>query len=121
MSRIRGIRGAITVQENDQEQIREATQTLLQEIMKRNFLGTEDIISAIFTLTTDLDAAFPATSARQIGWDRVPMICLNEIPVPGSLTHCIRVLLHVETGFSQEEIHHVYLGDAVGLRSDLVD
>ncbi|HHY26812.1 MAG TPA: chorismate mutase [Desulfitobacterium dehalogenans] len=121
MTRVRGIRGAITIQENDVEEIRQATQELLKEMMMRNSLVTEDIISAIFTLTKDIDAAFPATFARQLGWDRVPMICLNEIPVPGSLPLCIRVLLHVESSLTQEEIHPVYLRDAVNLRRDLVE
>ncbi|ACL21413.1 chorismate mutase [Desulfitobacterium hafniense] len=121
MTRVRGIRGAITIQENNAEHIREGTQELLQEMIKRNSLATTDIISAIFTLTKDIDAAFPATFARQLGWDRVPMICLNEVPVPGSLPMCIRVLLHVESALTQEEIQPVYLRDAVNLRRDLVE
>lgn len=119
--RVRGIRGAITIEENNAEQIRQATQELLQEMVKRNNLAVEDIISGIFTVTKDIDAAFPATFARQLGWDRVPMICLNEMPVPGSLPLCIRVLLHVETGFTQEEIQPVYLREAVNLRRDLME
>lgn len=121
LASVRGIRGAITIQENNAEQIRQATHELLEEIVRRNSLAPANIISAIFTLTKDLDAAFPATFARQLGWDRVPMICLNEIPVPGSLPRCIRVLLHVESSLSQEEIQPVYLRDAVNLRRDLVE
>lgn len=121
MNRVRGIRGAITIKKNDIEEIRQATQELVQEMMKRNALASEDIISAIFTVTKDIDAAFPATFARQLGWDRVPMISLNEMPVPGSLPLCIRVLLHVETSLTQEEVHPVYLRDAANLRKDLID
>ncbi|MGE4271681.1 MAG: chorismate mutase [Desulfitobacterium sp.] len=119
MTSVRGLRGAITVEENDPEHIREATHELINEIVRRNSLAPEDIISAIFTLTQDLDAAFPATFARQLGWDRVPMICLNEIPVPGSLPRCLRVLLHIETSLTQAEIQPVYLRDAINLRQDL--
>lgn len=116
---MRGIRGAITVEENNAEQIQDATQELLREILEENSLSTEDIVSAIFTVTPDLDAAFPASSARKMGWDRVPMLDSNEIPVPGAIPHCIRVLLHVETSLSQKEIQHIYLREALNLRKDL--
>ena len=116
---MRGVRGAITVEENSAEQIRNATQELLKEMLDRNSIRTEDIISAIFTVTPDLDADFPASSARDMGWDSVPMLCSNEIPVPGSLPYCIRVLLHVDTSLSQQAIHHVYLRKAQKLRKDL--
>lgn len=116
---MRGVRGAITVEENNAEQICNATQKLLKEMLEQNSLSTDDIISAIFTVTPDLDAAFPASSARKLGWDRVPMICSNEISVPGALPRCIRVLLHVETPLSQKEIRHIYLREAVKLRKDL--
>jgi chorismate mutase len=118
---MRGVRGAITVDENTAEQISNATQELLTEMLVKNSLNTEDIISAIFTVTPDLDAYFPASSAREIGWERVPMICSNEIPVPGALPRCIRVLLHVETSLTQKEINHIYLRDAKKLRKDLVN
>lgn len=116
---MRGIRGAITVEENTAQQIQQATQELLQEMLKKNSLKTEDIISAIFTVTPDLNADFPASAARKMGWDRVPLLCANEIPVPGALPRCIRILLHVETPLSHEEIQHVYLRDAIELRADL--
>lgn len=116
---MRGVRGAITVDENSAEQIRSATQELLKEMLARNSIRTEDIISAIFTVTPDLNADFPATSAREMGWDKVPMLCSNEIPVPGALPNCIRVLLHVDTSLSQGAIHHVYLREAQKLRRDL--
>lgn len=116
---LRGIRGAITVEANTSEQIREATIELLQKIVEENFLVLEDIVSAIFTVTPDLNADFPASSAREIGWDRIPLLCATEIPVPGAMERCIRVLIHVNTQLGQEEIKHVYLRDAVRLRRDL--
>ena len=116
---MRGIRGAITVQENTSEAIKEATKELLQKIVEENLLVLEDIVSAIFTVTPDLNADFPASSAREIGWDRVPLLCATEIPVPGAMERCIRVLIHVNTALGQEEIKHIYLREAVRLRRDL--
>lgn len=116
---VRGIRGAITVTENSAEQIQSATKEMLQVIVKENSLSAEDIISAVFTVTPDLNAAFPASSARAFGWQQVPLLCCTEIPVPGALTRCIRVLLHVNTEKSQQEVHHVYLRNAIQLREDL--
>jgi chorismate mutase len=118
---VRGIRGATTVDRNDAGEIREATQELLQRILDENQLSTEDLVSAIFTLTPDLNADFPASSAREIGWQLVPLLCATEIPVPGALPNCIRVLLHVNTTRSQKEIRHIFLREAVKLRKDLVD
>lgn len=118
---VRGIRGATTVEHNDAEEIRVATQELLQKILAENQLCTEDLVSAIFTVTSDLNADFPASSARGIGWQLVPLLCATEIPVPGSLARCIRVLLHVNTTRSQREIKHIFLRDAVFLRKDLMD
>jgi len=118
---VRGVRGATTVENNDAEEIREATQELLQKILEDNQLCTEDLVSAIFTLTSDLNADFPASSARGIGWQLVPLLCATEIPVPGALPHCIRVLLHVNTTRSQKEIRHIFLRNAVKLRKDLID
>lgn len=118
---VRGIRGAITVDRNDAEEIRVATQELLQMILSENQLCTEDLVSAIFTVTSDLNADFPASSARGIGWQLVPLLCATEIPVPGSLPRCIRVLLHVNTMRSQREIRHIFLREAVYLRKDLMD
>lgn len=116
---MRGVRGAITVEENSAEKIRNATQELLSEILEKNSLTPEDIVSAFFTVTPDLDADFPASSARKMGWDLVPMLDSYEIAVPGALPHCIRVLLHVETPLSQKEIRHIYLREAGKLRKDL--
>jgi len=117
---VRGIRGATTVEHNDAAEIREATQELLKIILSENGLCTEDLISAIFTVTSDLNADFPASSARAIGWELVPLLCATEIPVPGSLSLCIRVLIHVNTTLCQAEIKHVFLRNAKALRKDLV-
>jgi chorismate mutase len=118
---VRGIRGATTVEQNDATEIREATQELLQKILFENKLGTEELVSALFTVTSDLNADFPASSAREIGWQLVPLLCATEIPVPGSLPRCIRVLIHANMDRSQKEIKHVFLRNAAMLRKDLVE
>lgn len=117
---VRAIRGATTVDHNDAAEIKEATQELLQRILSENTLSTEDLVSAIFTVTADLNADFPASSAREIGWELVPLLCATEIPVPSGLARCIRVLIHVNTTRSQTEITHVFLRNAIALRKDLV-
>ena len=118
---VRGIRGATTVAEDEAETILQATRELLEAIVKENAsMRPEDIGSAIFTVTEDLTATFPAQAARQMGWNMVPMMCAREIPVPGSLPKVIRVLVHWNTETPQSEIKHVYLRDAVKLRPDLV-
>jgi chorismate mutase len=117
----RGIRGAITVTENEAETILQATRELLEAIVKENAsMKPEEIGSAIFTVTEDLTATFPAQAARQMGWSMVPMMCAREIPVPGALPKVIRVLVHWNTETPQNEVKHVYLRDAVKLRPDLV-
>ncbi len=116
---LRGIRGAITVERNEAAEIAAATRELIKTIIKENRLDTEDIASAIFTVTSDLNAGFPATAVREMGWRYIPLMCANEINVPGSLGRCIRVLIHVNTAKSQKEIKHVYLKGAVVLREDL--
>ena len=118
---VRGIRGATTVAEDDPDLILQATRELLEAIVKENAsMRPEDIGSAIFTVTEDLAATFPAQAARQMGWSMVPMMCAREIPVPGSLPKAIRVLVHWNTETPQKDIKHVYLRDAVKLRPDLV-
>lgn len=118
---IRGIRGATTVQGDEPDLILEATRELLEAILEANSgMTPEDVASALFTVTDDLAATFPAQAARQMGWGLVPMICAREIPVPGSLRRVIRVLVHWNTETPQNEITHVYLRDAVKLRPDLV-
>jgi len=117
----RALRGATTVEADTPEQIAERTQELLQSIMAANGLVEEDIVSIIFTATKDVTSMFPATAAREIGFGAVPLLCAAEIAVPGSMPLCIRVLLHVYTPRSRDEIHHVYLHGAQGLRDDLPD
>ncbi len=114
----RGVRGATTVEHNDREEILVATTELLQLIVRQNDLPVEDIASAIFTVTDDLDAEFPALAARQLGWEGVALLCAREIPVPNSLSKCIRVLLHVNTTRRASEIQHVYIHGAVKLRPE---
>jgi len=117
---IRGVRGAITVDADQSDMILAATQELLTAILRANpSLRTEDIASAIFTLTDDLVSVHPALGARQMGWGSVPMICTGEIPVPGSLPRCIRVLIQWNTSIAQDAVRHVYLREAVNLRPDL--
>ncbi len=116
--RLFALRGAISVESNDAPSIVEATEELLREIMQRNELEAERIVSCLFTATNDLDAAFPAVAARRLGLDRVPLLCAREIDVPGALGQIIRVLMH----YNAEEEHrprHVYLGRARMLREDL--
>jgi len=115
----RAIRGATTVDSDSPDQIRHATRELLETIVDRNGITSADVISAIFTVTHDLTSEFPAHAARELGWLEVPLLCTLEIPVPGSLPQCIRVLLHVQTSASREEIRHVYLHAARALRPDL--
>ena len=116
MLRCYGIRGATTVAENTREAILEATRELLQLIVARNEIAVENVSSAFFTVTEDLDAEHPALAARQLGWEQVALLCAREIPVPGSLGMCIRVLVHVNTERAQAEMRHVYLRDALRLR-----
>jgi len=117
---IRGIRGATTVEENETSLILQATRELLETMLKENEgMIPSDIASALFTVTEDLDANFPAQAARQMGWGLVPMLCAREIPVPNSLPRVIRVLLHWNTETPQSGVRHVYLHEAVKLRPDL--
>ena len=116
--RLFALRGAISVEHNDAAEILERTTELMRAIMERNALSPEDVVSCIFTVTEDLDAEFPAVAARAVGFDRVPLLCAREIPVPGSLPRIIRVLIHYH-GPEQHEPAHVYLGDAQALRADL--
>ncbi len=112
----RGIRGATTVEVNEREAILAATQELLALIVERNNLQPDDVASAIFTTTVDLNAAFPAEAARQMGWTEVPLLCGHEIDVPGSLKGCIRILLHVNTARSARDVIHVSIKEARNLR-----
>jgi chorismate mutase len=116
--RLYALRGATTVQDNEAEQILAATDELMRELMARNELAPDALVSCIFTLTEDLDAEFPAVAARRMGLDRVPLMCAREVPVPGSLPRVIRVLVH----YYADDGHagrHVYLREATALRADL--
>jgi len=118
---IRGIRGATTVTADEPDLILQATRELLEEILEENEgMQPKDVASAIFTVTDDLTSTFPAQAAREMGWSLVPMLCAREIPVPNSLSHVIRVLVHWNTDVPQSGITHVYLREAVKLRPDLV-
>jgi chorismate mutase len=117
---VQGIRGAVVAENDQPASILAATRDLLTAILDANpTLGTPELASVIFTVTGDLCSAYPAQAARQLGWTNVPMLCMQEIPVPGGLSHCIRVLLHWNTDLPQGSIHHVYLGAASILRPDL--
>ena len=118
---VRGLRGATTVEADTVAQVTERSQELMREIMVRNALSEDDIISALFTATADVTSIFPATAIREIGFGAVPLLCAAEIPVPGSMPLCIRVLLHVHSTRSRDDMHHVYLHGAQGLRDDLPD
>jgi chorismate mutase len=118
-ARVRGIRGAVTVTENSRTAIITATEQLLNLIAGENQVGSEDIVSILFSVTADLDAAFPAEAARRLGWTMTPLMCTTEIPVSGAMEKCVRVLMHAYTKKSQSEVRHVYLGEAARLRPDL--
>lgn len=115
----RGVRGATTVSENSRDEILTATRQLLALMIRLNNIQSEDVASAIFSTTIDVDAEFPALAARQLGWLDVPLLCTHELSVPGSLPRCIRILIHWNTHRSQREIRHVYTKDAKRLRPDL--
>lgn len=119
MPSCRGVRGAITVDQNDRQQVLAATRRMLALMIRRNGIDKQDVASAMFTVTKDLDAEFPALAARQLGWLEAPMLCGYEIAVPDSLAMCVRVLVHWNTDRAQSEIEHVYLGGAKRLRPDL--
>jgi chorismate mutase len=116
--RLFALRGANTVTANEPAAILGATDELMRELMSRNDLGADAMVSCIFTLTDDLDAEFPAVAARALGLSRVPLLCAREVPVPGSLPHVIRVMVHYYAP-EDHEPRHVYLGEARVLRADL--
>jgi chorismate mutase len=116
--KLTALRGAITVEDNDAELILEATEELVREVVSRNDLRPEDMVSCIFTCTGDLDAEFPAVAARRLGLSAVPLLCAREIDVPGSMPRVIRLMLHAYAPAELEPVH-VYLRDATALREDL--
>ena len=116
--RLFALRGANSVDANEADAILEGTDALIRELMTRNALTPDSMVSCIFTLTEDLDAEFPALAARRLGLDKVPLLCAREVPVPGSLPRIVRLLLHYYAP-EDHEPRHVYLGEARALRSDL--
>jgi chorismate mutase len=116
---VRALRGATTVDADTVEQITERVQALVHEMLNRNGVDKDDLISILFTATDDIHAAFPATAARGIGLGDVPLICARELDVVGSMPRCIRVLMHLTTDRTRDELHHVYLEGTRSLRDDL--
>ncbi|HVW19461.1 MAG TPA: chorismate mutase [Solirubrobacteraceae bacterium] len=116
--RLFALRGATSVDVNTADAILGATEALLREVMARNELRTDDVVSCIFTLTEDLDAEFPAVAARHLGFNDVPLMCAREVPVPGSMPRVIRLLMHYHAP-DEHRAQHVYLGEARALRLDL--
>ena len=117
---VRGIRGAITADSNIKEEIIEKTKELLIALKKENDFKIEDITSIFFSVTPDLNAVFPAQAARELGWNKVPLLDMQEIEVPGSLPRCIRILVQINCQKSLQEIKHCYLRGAKILRKDLI-
>jgi chorismate mutase len=116
--RLFAVRGAVQAETNEAEAILGATEELMRELIERNELGTEAMVSCLFTTTDDLDAEFPAVAARDLGLTAVPLMCCREIPVPGSMPRVIRVMLHFYAPAAHEPVH-VYVGEAQKLRTDL--
>jgi chorismate mutase len=116
--RLFALRGANSVESNTRESILGATEVLMRELMGRNELEAEQLVSCIFTVTEDLDAEFPAVAARNIGLNKVPLMCAREVPVPGSLPKVIRILVHYYAP-ADHQPRHVYLGESRALRADL--
>ena len=116
----RGVRGAITVEENTAQAILEATGELFRAIIAANEIAEEDVASVMFTATPDLNAAFPAKAVRELGWTRVALMGMQEMEVSWGLPRCIRILIHWNTTKTLDEIQHIFLRDAVSLRPDLL-
>jgi chorismate mutase len=116
---VRALRGATTVDSDTPEQVSSRINELLSTMLERNALVHDDVISVVFTATKDVVSMFPATAAREAGFGDVPLLCAQELDIVGSAPRCMRVLAHVLTERSRDELHHVYLHDARGLRDDL--
>ena len=113
---VRGVRGATTTASNDRQAILGATRELLDLMVRLNGTRPEDVVSALFTVTPDLDAEFPAFAAHDLGWTEVPLVCAREIPVPGALARCVRILVTWNTDKPQVQVRHVFLHGARSLR-----
>ncbi|WNM25911.1 chorismate mutase [Demequina capsici] len=116
---VRAIRGAISLDVDERSHLHERTRELVAALMEQNSLTTDDVISAIFTVTPDIVSDFPAAAAREMGFGAVPLMCAQEIPVPGALPRIVRVMMHAEMNVPRDAVVHVYLRDAVALRRDL--
>lgn len=116
---VRAIRGAIQVAENTRDEVLDGATELVLEVMRRNGVSADDLISILFTATPDLTAEFPAYAARQLGLTDVPLMCASEIAVPGAMPRTLRLLAHVETARPRSDVRHVYLRGAAALRTDL--
>jgi chorismate mutase len=120
MTMIRGVRGATTVLHDEEQEIIKAVETLLVEMIQENEIHPEKVASVFVSVTEELQSTFPSKALRNIeGWKYVPVVCMQEIPVKGSLPFCIRIMLHLNTDKTQQEIQHIYHGEAVALRPDL--
>lgn len=118
---IRGVRGATTIQNNNENEIVKETENLLNEMISKNNINPEDVASVFISVTEDITAAFPAKALRLFeGWSYVPVMCMREVPVAESLPLCIRIMMHVNTSTLQHEIQHIYLQGAKILRPDLM-
>lgn len=113
---LRGLRGATSVALNTKVDVISATKELLLALVKENDLQIDEIASVLFSTTRDLNTEFPAVAARELGWHETPLLCMQEIDVPGSLANCIRILIHLNSEKKQAEMKHVYLREAVHLR-----
>ena len=116
---VRALRGATTVDEDTVEQVNERVRALVRQMLERNGVDHDDLISILFTATDDIHSVFPATAARSLGLGDVPLICARELAITGATSRCIRVMMHLTTERSRAELHHVYLEGARGLRDDL--
>jgi len=116
---VRAVRGAVQVEANERAAILEGTAELVTEVMGRNNLSTDQVISVIFSATGDLNAEFPALAARKLGFQEVPLLCCSEISVPGAMPRVVRLMMHVETELARAQVQHVYLRGAAALRQDI--
>jgi chorismate mutase len=116
---VRALRGATTVDADTSEQITERVQTLVAQMLERNAVAKDDLISVIFTATGDIHAMFPALAAREMGLGDVPLLCARELDIDGGTPLCIRVMMHLTTERGRDELHHIYLEGARSLRDDL--
>lgn len=119
MTAVRALRGATTVDADTSEQISERVQELLQQMLDRNDVDKDDCISILFTATDDIHSMFPALAARGMGFGDVPLICARELDITGGTPRCVRIMMHINTDKARDELHHVYLEGAKGLRDDL--